>query len=44
MLVDEPKIQMDSYVGNAAKNRVRFITPKNFRYTATKDERIQVRK
>ena len=43
MLVDdEPKVQQDAYKGNAATNKVRFLTPKGFRFTASKDERIQV--
>ena len=42
MLVEEPNIQADSYVGNAATKSNRFLTPKGFRFTATQEERVQV--
>ena len=42
MLVDEPKVCEDSYVGNAATKKNRFLTPKGFRFTANQDERIHV--
>ena len=43
MLVEKPSVQADSYRGDAAKTKSTFITPRGaFRFTSTKDERVQV--
>ena len=37
----KPKMHVDSYRGDAGRDKMRFTTPRNFRFTNTTDERIQ---
>jgi len=40
MVIDKSLMQHDSYVGDSGKEKLRFITPKGFRFTANGNERI----
>ena len=41
MTVEKPKIQVDSYRGDTAREKMRFLTPQNFRFMSTVNERVK---
>ena len=41
MVVEKPKIISDSYKGDSGKDKAKFYTPKQFRFTSTQKERVR---